>query len=81
MTTGSTPSQATLRRRAHKSGRLRHRDDCIHLPYYEGNDCESNVGVWNQPPGWAFNEAKGEFDDAPYCVVHQRAWELVTEDA
>lgn len=55
-----------------------HTDDCVHPPMYDGNaECECNFGVWNQPQGWAVDEARGEFeDDAPWCRIQQRAWEI-----
>ena len=42
-------------------------------------DCETE-DRFAQPPGWAVDEAKGQFDDdTPWCVVAARAWELEKE--
>ena len=60
-----------------------HTDDCVHLPYYDGDEpCECNWGVWMQPQGSYFDDAKGEAidDRTPYCRLHERAWELQLAD-
>jgi hypothetical protein len=60
---------------------ITHTDDCIHHPMYIGDDeCEYNLGVWNQPRGWYVDEAQSQLEDAPWCAVHQRAWELQNAD-
>ena len=58
---------------------ITHTDNCVHPPIYDGGDCESIDGwpAWNQPQGSYVEEAKDELgDDAPWCAVRQRAWEL-----
>ena len=59
-----------------------HTDDCIHMPFYDGDEpCEFNNGVWNQPQGSYFHEAKMNSDEGvPYCVLHEIAWELQMAD-
>ena len=55
-----------------------HVSDCIHPPFYDGpEDCACIDGIWSQPEGSAFYEAKWEFDpEAPDCRIRQRAWEI-----
>ncbi len=59
-----------------------HTDDCIHLPYYDGDEpCECNEGIWMQPQGTYLDEAKGEAEeDVKYCRLRLRAWELQDAD-
>jgi hypothetical protein len=61
---------------------ITHTDGCVHHPMYDGGDeCEPIEGVWMQPLGIYVDDANGELEDAPWCRVHQRAWELQEEDA
>lgn len=57
---------------------ITHSNDCVHEPFYGGDaPCESRTGAWNQPPGSYVGEAEFEYgDDAPWCRIHARAWEL-----
>jgi hypothetical protein len=54
-----------------------HSEDCTATR--PGEKCEPNfVGNWNQPERWYVDEAIGRLgDDAPWCRVHELAWELI----
>lgn len=60
-----------------------HAEDCIRPPYYSGDEeCEPNIGQWCQPPDWAVTEARLLLDDdAPWCRIHEMAWEIEEEES
>jgi len=61
---------------------ITHADDCVHPPMYDGGEeCEPFEGVWNRPQGSYVREAQFELDDdAPWCRIQQRAWELQAQE-
>ena len=63
---------------------MAHTEDCVanRALVYPGERCEPLEGSWDQPPGGYVKEAAAELgDQAPWCQVHRRAWELAEPGA
>lgn len=60
---------------------ITHIDGCAQRPFRDA-DCEPDDGTaWEQPQGWYVDEATDELgDEAPWCRIRQRAWELQHDD-
>lgn len=57
---------------------VEHTEDCVAVG---AADCQPAEGVWLQPPGSYVMQATDELgDDAPWCQIQTRAFELEAEE-